>query len=260
MYQQQLIAIWNILHMTLKWTYNYISVSFVLQNTDLSSRVSYLDTCECTPRCSFNGKIFNEGQTWSPDMCTVCQCQVCHFYIYRIMYLPVCALLHHRLIEYSIYIALVPYGSEFSMLYINTTQKYKWENENVIILWSERTLDAQIGPFSLLLFFSQSNIVLYSKRCCLNYTAGWTTSMRICFFIITLLPVTDMIIIAVSSDWLFEASVLVEEGMLLIFWKYFLQTVCNEVALRTQVLFVLFKQNGRPRCSKRLDVPSCICE
>ncbi|XP_046574353.1 protein NEL-like [Haliotis rubra] len=44
------------------------------QNVDLSNRVGYLETCECRPLCSHGGVVYGEGQTWSPDLCTVCQC------------------------------------------------------------------------------------------------------------------------------------------------------------------------------------------
>ncbi|KAK7476273.1 hypothetical protein BaRGS_00032466 [Batillaria attramentaria] len=44
------------------------------QNMDLTSRVTFLETCECHPSCSFNGTTFTEGQLWAPDMCTVCEC------------------------------------------------------------------------------------------------------------------------------------------------------------------------------------------
>ncbi|XP_067675152.1 uncharacterized protein [Haliotis asinina] len=44
------------------------------QNVDLSNRVAFLETCECRPLCSHGGVVYDEGQTWSTDLCTVCQC------------------------------------------------------------------------------------------------------------------------------------------------------------------------------------------
>ena len=54
----------------------YISNCLFTQNLELTSRVEFLETCECRPSCSFNGTTFGEGMMWSPDMCTVCQCLV----------------------------------------------------------------------------------------------------------------------------------------------------------------------------------------
>ncbi|XP_070188785.1 uncharacterized protein [Littorina saxatilis] len=47
-----------------------------VENLELTSRVAFLETCECRPSCSFNGTTFGEGMMWSPDICTVCQCMV----------------------------------------------------------------------------------------------------------------------------------------------------------------------------------------
>ena len=55
-----------------------------MQNTKLSERVEYLETCECEPRCKYDGKIFKNQETWQTDMCTICQCQVSQFLHYQV--------------------------------------------------------------------------------------------------------------------------------------------------------------------------------
>ena len=47
-----------------------------LQNTNLTSRVASLESCDCNPECSLNGQYFDEGETWSLDQCTICICKV----------------------------------------------------------------------------------------------------------------------------------------------------------------------------------------
>ena len=45
------------------------------QNTDLGKRIAELETC-CDTECEFEGQMFEEGDTWSPDKCIVCICRV----------------------------------------------------------------------------------------------------------------------------------------------------------------------------------------
>ncbi|GFN86183.1 kielin/chordin-like protein [Plakobranchus ocellatus] len=46
------------------------------QNQDLRDRVSHLETCECRPSCSHNGTVFQNGESWNPEPCTLCTCVV----------------------------------------------------------------------------------------------------------------------------------------------------------------------------------------
>jgi len=67
---------------------------FPLQNSDLVTRVDDISvTCgggatgaECDGACLWNGRMYALDETWAPDMCTVCICQVgsaspCNIYI-----------------------------------------------------------------------------------------------------------------------------------------------------------------------------------
>uniref|UniRef100_A0A0L8IDI7 EGF-like domain-containing protein n=2 Tax=Octopus bimaculoides TaxID=37653 RepID=A0A0L8IDI7_OCTBM len=49
--------------------------SIQLQNTKMAQRIAQLETCECLPKCTYNGKTFGEKETWQPDTCTLCHCQ-----------------------------------------------------------------------------------------------------------------------------------------------------------------------------------------
>ncbi|XP_028287666.1 kielin/chordin-like protein isoform X2 [Parambassis ranga] len=45
------------------------------QNTDLQTRIQYLQGCECVrPRCVWEGREMTEGQTWQIDVNTLCTC------------------------------------------------------------------------------------------------------------------------------------------------------------------------------------------
>ncbi|XP_069085493.1 kielin/chordin-like protein [Pleurodeles waltl] len=45
------------------------------QNADLMARVTYLETCECRrPKCSWEGREHEEGDTWDKDGCHLCTC------------------------------------------------------------------------------------------------------------------------------------------------------------------------------------------
>ncbi|KAL3884246.1 hypothetical protein ACJMK2_030464 [Sinanodonta woodiana] len=44
------------------------------QTTNLTQRVSYLETCACQTECVHQGRIFDNGETWSKDVCTICIC------------------------------------------------------------------------------------------------------------------------------------------------------------------------------------------
>ncbi|GAB1599713.1 kielin/chordin-like protein [Argonauta hians] len=46
-----------------------------LQNSKMADRIAVLETCECLPKCSYNGKTFGEKETWQPDTCKLCHCQ-----------------------------------------------------------------------------------------------------------------------------------------------------------------------------------------
>ncbi|KAL4233911.1 hypothetical protein ACF0H5_008583 [Mactra antiquata] len=52
---------------------NKLVDSLKQQNTNLSERVTELEGC-CDNGCQFQGQIYDEGHTWSPDKCTVCIC------------------------------------------------------------------------------------------------------------------------------------------------------------------------------------------
>ncbi|XP_064417188.1 kielin/chordin-like protein [Latimeria chalumnae] len=45
------------------------------QNTDLLVRVKYLEGCECRrPKCSWEGREYEEGSSWDKDKCSLCSC------------------------------------------------------------------------------------------------------------------------------------------------------------------------------------------
>uniref|UniRef100_A0A0L8IC82 EGF-like domain-containing protein n=1 Tax=Octopus bimaculoides TaxID=37653 RepID=A0A0L8IC82_OCTBM len=46
-----------------------------IENTKMAQRIAQLETCECLPKCTYNGKTFGEKETWQPDTCTLCHCQ-----------------------------------------------------------------------------------------------------------------------------------------------------------------------------------------
>ncbi|CAI9718898.1 chordin isoform X2 [Octopus vulgaris] len=49
--------------------------SIQLQNTKMAQHIAQLETCECLPKCTYNGKTFGDKETWQPDTCTLCHCQ-----------------------------------------------------------------------------------------------------------------------------------------------------------------------------------------
>ena len=63
-----------------------VFLSIHLQNSLLKDRVSWLETCECRPSCSDEtGRVYGNGETWTKDGCTMCQCIVsygCLPYLY----------------------------------------------------------------------------------------------------------------------------------------------------------------------------------